>query len=227
MRESKCERVFNIQAPDWVEWGDSPGPLIGHTSGCVCGGESLFESFFVGFDSWWEQHPLTSVFLTSLTRGRLFVLDTNPLRGPWNWFVDGDCSGDLSLGQCIGDEEVLMGRRFWVGCGWFFLGGRGGKRQRQVTFRRVSFRWTTRVVKQSYFFMLYIIYWAVGVSLLHAPDHCERRLQTSSLWSDTYDVEVSITWRPPSHTEDNVGTSCTSFHPRFSIKLFWGYWLIW
>ncbi len=24
-----------------------------------------------------------------------------------------------------GDEEVLMGRRFWVGCGFFFLWGRG------------------------------------------------------------------------------------------------------
>ncbi len=40
-------------------------------------------------------------------------------------FVDWDWPGNLLLGQCIGDEEVLMGRRFWVGCGFFFLGERG------------------------------------------------------------------------------------------------------
>ena len=33
----------------------------------------------------------------------------------------------LSLGQRIGDEEVLMGSLFWVGCGWFFWVGREGE----------------------------------------------------------------------------------------------------
>jgi hypothetical protein len=61
----------------------------------------------------------------SLTK---FVPDTNPLRGPHSSFVDGDCSGNLSLGQRIGDEVVLMGRRFWVGChGMVFLVGTGGE----------------------------------------------------------------------------------------------------
>ena len=50
--------------------------------------------------------------LTVLTRDRLFVPVTNPLRGPHSSFVDGDCSGNLPLGQRIGDEEVLRGRRF-------------------------------------------------------------------------------------------------------------------
>ena len=49
---------------------------------------------------------LECVFLTVLTRGRLFVPDTNPLRGPHSSFVDGGCSGNLPLGQRIGDEEV-------------------------------------------------------------------------------------------------------------------------
>ena len=55
---------------------------------------------------------LEYVFLTVLTRGRLFVPDTNPLRCPHSSFGDGGCSGNLPLGQRIGDEEVLMGRRF-------------------------------------------------------------------------------------------------------------------
>jgi hypothetical protein len=40
------------------------------------------------------------------------VPDTNLLRGPHSGFVGGDCLGNLYLGQCIGDEEVLMGRCF-------------------------------------------------------------------------------------------------------------------
>jgi hypothetical protein len=40
------------------------------------------------------------------------VPGTNLLRGPHNWFVDGDCSGNLYLGQRIGDEGVLIGRHF-------------------------------------------------------------------------------------------------------------------
>ncbi len=67
------------------------------------------------------------MFLTELTRGRLFVPGTNPLRGPRSSFVDGICSGNLPLGQRIGDEEVLMGSRFgWV-VNVFFSAGRGGE----------------------------------------------------------------------------------------------------
>ncbi len=55
---------------------------------------------------------LESVFLMVLTRGRLFVPGTNPLRGPRRSFVHGGCSGNLPLGQRIGDEEGLMGGRF-------------------------------------------------------------------------------------------------------------------
>jgi hypothetical protein len=50
---------------------------------------------------------------------------------------------------------------FWVGCGWFFWVGWGGKRKSQVTFTRVGFHWTTLVFKQSHFFyvILYIEQW--------------------------------------------------------------------
>jgi hypothetical protein len=66
------------------------------------------------------------VFLTELTRGRLFVPDTNPLRGPRSSFVDGDCSGNLSLGQRIGDGtrsagSVFAGRRTLLNSPIFML----------------------------------------------------------------------------------------------------------
>ncbi len=43
------------------------------------------------------------MFLTVLTCGRLFVPVTNPLRGPRSSFVDGGYSGNLPLGERIGD----------------------------------------------------------------------------------------------------------------------------
>ncbi len=39
-------------------------------------------------------------------------------------FTDGDGPGNLFLGQCTGDGD-LMRIRFWVDCGCFFLGGEG------------------------------------------------------------------------------------------------------
>ncbi len=90
------------------------------------------------------------MFLTAQTRGRLFAPDTNPLRGPRSLFVDGDCSGNLSLGQWIGDEEVLMGRRFWVGCGFFSLGDGGGEEETPGQRLLSRFHRTTRVSEQPF-----------------------------------------------------------------------------
>jgi hypothetical protein len=67
---------------------------------------------------------LECVFLTVLTRGRLFVPGTNPLRGPRSSFADGGCSGNLPMGQSIGDLEAL-----WegvLGRLWRVFSGRGG-----------------------------------------------------------------------------------------------------
>jgi hypothetical protein len=88
-------------------------------------GFRLVWEMFWSFPVWW-QRGFRCVFLTEQTRGHLFVPDTNPLWGPSSWFVDGDYPGNLTLGQVIGDEEVLRGK-FWVGCGWFFWTGRGGQ----------------------------------------------------------------------------------------------------
>ena len=81
--------------------------------------------------------------------------------------------------------------------------------QCQVTF----FFWREFIFfsKTTLFFLLYIIYWVVGVSPHHVSDHRERCPRSWMTWSDTYTVEVSTTWRPLSHTEDNVRICWTSF----------------
>ena len=57
-------------------------------------------------------------------RVRLRVLGGSPLHGSDALgFADGDCPWNLSLGALVMGN--LMGRHFWVGCGCFFLGGRG------------------------------------------------------------------------------------------------------
>ena len=86
-------------APGLGRVSGSPGPLHGHTSGCVWCGKCLV---VVSRDD----KRLEMRVLTVLTRDRLFVPGTNPLRGPRSSFVDGGCSGNLPLGQRIGDEEV-------------------------------------------------------------------------------------------------------------------------
>ena len=72
------------------------------------------------------QEGLRCVFLTDLTRGRLFVPGTNPLRGPRTSFVDGGYSGNLSLGKRIGDGSrsagsVFAGRRALLNSPIFML----------------------------------------------------------------------------------------------------------
>jgi hypothetical protein len=75
------------------------------------------------------------VFLMVSTRVHVLVLGVNPFAGvSCTGFVDGDCLWDLSLGRHTGDGK-FDGEVFWVGCGWFFLGGSGeGKRKLQYTY---------------------------------------------------------------------------------------------
>jgi hypothetical protein len=123
--------------PDWDEWAYIPGPLHGHTSG-------------------WQE-GLRWVFLTTQTRGRLFVPDTNLLWGPRSWFVDGDYSGNLHLGHRIGDEEVLMGRRFWVGGGFFSSGEGEGKTKLQNKYSWVVFEGRHEFQNSPFYFTYYIL----------------------------------------------------------------------
>jgi hypothetical protein len=101
------------------------------------------------------------------------------------------------------DNKLVMGsfdgETFWVG--WCF----------QTVCNPVEILvmgdwWKIRSVSFPVF-MLYIMYWSVGVSLLHDSDHREQCPRTS--WSDTWSVLVSTTWRPFPHIEDNVRTCFT------------------
>jgi hypothetical protein len=69
---------------------------------------------------------------------------------------DADCLWDLSLGQCTGDGKFDW-EVFWVGCGWFFLGGGGeGEEELQDTYCSLFSQDDARF--QTALFMLYIIY---------------------------------------------------------------------
>ena len=46
------------------------------------------------------------------------------------WITDGDCPGNLSLGQHTGDGK-FDGETFWVGCGFLSWGNEGGEEELQ------------------------------------------------------------------------------------------------
>ncbi len=55
------------------------------------------------------------------------------------------------VARYIGDEEVLMGRRFWVGCGFFSWGAGGGEEKETEQVLLSRFRRTTHTFKQDHF----------------------------------------------------------------------------
>jgi hypothetical protein len=83
-----------------------------------------------------------------------------------------------------------MGRRIWVGCGWIFLGDRGGEEKRPGHIQEGQLSMDDTCCQTVPFFMLYR---TVGVLLLHAADHRERYPRSSMPWEDMYTVEVSTT----------------------------------
>jgi hypothetical protein len=224
--------------PDRGGWADRSGPLCGHTSrlswfwGMLVRivlldvswwGERSSDdmvTFLVGQDTvvvsvrW--QEDLRCVFLMVLTHRLLFTPDTNPLWEPHSWlkFVDGGRSWDLSLGHHNG-EGSLDGEAFWVGCGWFFLGGTGGEEETPGHVQQGRFfagRNAFSKIPISLCYMLYFEQW--GVSLYHASRPPRTGSPILDVLGRQVHVEVSTTWRPLSHTEDNVGTPtpCSVLH---------------
>ena len=81
--------------------------------------------------------------------------------------------------------------------------GRGGVRASTAeSFSQDEARFQTAP-----FFMVYIIYCAVEVSLEHAPDNREQWPRSSMSWADTCDVQASTIRRPVHHIEDSEGVA--------------------
>jgi hypothetical protein len=149
--EGRRER-WTGNPPDWGQGVDSSGPLHGYTTG--------LHWTFVG----WKE-GLRCVFLTVPVR--LWVLGGNPLhKSNTVGFTDGDCPWNLSLGQHTGDGN-LMGRHFWVGCGFFSWGDGGGQEETQGQRLLSRFRSMTRTSEQSFLcYILYIDQWRFHYNIL-------------------------------------------------------------
>ena len=101
-------------------------------------------------------------------------------------FTDGDGPGNLFLGQRTGDGD-LMRRRFRVGCGCFFLGGRGRGRGVPGRGLRRSFRRTAGSKQPLCMFILYVEQWRFRCSM--SSGHRERGFfDPRTPWADACDV---------------------------------------
>ncbi len=96
-------------------------------------------------------------FLMEPASVRLRGLGGNPLQGSDALgFADGYCPWNLSLGQRTGDGK-FDGEAFWVGCGCFFLGGRGRGRGTPGHVLPRRFRRTTRVPNSPVYVIYYML----------------------------------------------------------------------
>ncbi len=119
------------------------------------------------------------------THGLLLVLGVDPFAGVLcPGFTHGDCLWDLSMGYHTGVGK-FDGEAFWVGCGWFFVGGVGeGKRRLQGTFSMVCFfHWTMQVSEHPFLcYTLYIERWRFRCSIFRPS---RRGPRSVTPWADT------------------------------------------
>jgi hypothetical protein len=152
------DHIFLIQCE--VQWADSPGSLFGHATGLRLVGEYLFLivllDLVLGVGNrilWWcRSHSgfgRTTLGRCSreVTRGLWDVCSWWCQHafacGFWVWIL---CRGQshwihgwgLPMGSIPEVALVMgnfMGRRFWVGCGWFLLVIQGGQEETCSWFR--------------------------------------------------------------------------------------------
>ena len=121
-----------------------------------------------------------------------------------------------------GDGEVLMGRRFWVGCGWFFSWGGGGGEEETPGHGLLSrFFAGRRESPNSPFF--YVIYYILSSGSFAASSfRASRKVpSTSTPWADMCAVQVSTTRRPLPRTEGSGGAAAPRSATDYTEQWVW------
>jgi hypothetical protein len=138
-------------------------------------------------------------------RVRLRVLGVNPCAGVrCTWIPDGDCPGNLSLGQHTGDGkcdgETFLGRT-WM---FLFLRGRGNGTPGRTLLRRFS--QDDASSKQPWVYVIYYMLSSGGFAGICLQVITKGVLDPRLPWADTCTVEASTTRRPSPRIEDGEGT---------------------
>jgi hypothetical protein len=120
------------------------------------------------------------VLLTVSTRGPLWVLGVNPCAGVrCTWIPDGDCPGNLSLGQHTGDGksdgETFLGRT------WMFCWGSGGEEKASGNGQQGRSLDDARFQTTPFCYILYVEQWGFRCSM--PSDHREGGPRSSMTWT--------------------------------------------
>ena len=141
------------------------------------------------------------VLLTESARGHLRVLGVDPCAGVrCTWITDGDCPGNLSLGQHTGDGkfdgETFLGRT-WM----FFLGGTGeGKRNSRARAVETFSQDDASSKQPCLCYILYVEQWGFHCSM--SSGHCEGGPRSSIVLGRHVLCSNFDTRRPSPRIED-------------------------
>ena len=120
-----------------------------------------------------------------------------------------------------GDGEVLMGRRFWVGCGWFFSWGGGGGEEETPGHGLLN-RFSQDDASLRTAFFIYIYYILSSGSFAASSFRASRKVpSTSTPWADMCAVQVSTTRRPLPRTEGSGGAAAPRSATDYTEQWVW------
>ena len=100
----------------------------------------------------------------------------------------------------------LMGRRFWVGRGCFFLGGAGEGKRNSRARNAETFSQDDASSKQPWVYVIYYMLSSGGFAGICLQVITKGVLDPRLPWTDTCTVEASTTRRPSPRIEDGEGT---------------------
>ena len=101
-------------------------------------------------------------------------------------------------------RRSLDGEAFWVGCGWFFLGGRGRGKGNSRSRTTESFSQDDTRFRTSLFYVIYYIF-TVGFRFSMCQTIANGAQRSSMPWA-VCAVQVGTSRQPRAHTEDSEGT---------------------